>query len=582
MRKSIPKIASFALTVMLACTFFAACDIDDNSVQADLESVTIEVHGYESGAAEIEVLEYLDEYADRRLHSLSLSAKVAWKSGKGAYTVSWALIGDDLGCAVTAIDPGCTGGTVAALDFGSEAGKITLRATASGKNQVTADLVIWVGQEKPTVKQSSLYRLQQACDAGILHDGDLHDIAFYNNGDYSGSTLSRSAFPKVPAVLSEETENKIKQAFLDDYYQRLGSCDLNDEAARLYTTDDITLSKYCGTYNGAVVVKIYGIYDHTQAFWTETVTGQTWAREFRYNDGNFLRVWFEEAERVKVPFTVKTIENTMGSIFAYESAAVILKEPFHDMGDLAEGFGFHLDYDAEFFAAKALVVYIFNATTTGGKFDVLQLNKEDGKLVMDYRLTVGDETALSYWTVILEVNQTDIVGIDELVFTGHDAFPEAASANLVEEYGMFVRGEAWVDMMPYVQVCSFCSDENDYGVLDGNLVCTRCKKQNRPIERHPYLSGIEIGFYVDRPESGPEIPDIETIGITVTFVTADIKIKTEFAFMRTVPGTDAVTRARYYAARGVKLAGNYALYATVKIGNQKQTFPLAVTVNFAH
>lgn len=99
MKKS--KIAMIlGLIIVLTCGLVLNGCISYRPVKADLESVAIEVYGYESGAAEIEVLQYLDEYVGQRSHSLSLSSKVAWQDGRGDYTVSWNFLGDDLGCVI--------------------------------------------------------------------------------------------------------------------------------------------------------------------------------------------------------------------------------------------------------------------------------------------------------------------------------------------------------------------------------------------------------------------------------------------------------------------------------------------------
>ena len=79
-----------------------------------------------------------------------------------------------------------------------------------------------------------------------------------------------------------------------------------------------------------------------------------------------------------------------------------------------EGFGFYLDYDEAFFAQKSLVVYIFSATSTGGNLEVMRLSIKGEKLVMNIYLEPGMDAALSYWTVVLEVDKADANNLDKV------------------------------------------------------------------------------------------------------------------------------------------------------------------------
>lgn len=246
------------------------------------------------------------------------------------------------------------------------------------------------------------YRLQEAYDKELLTLGNLLDIAFYHDGSWPVE-ISRVPSPKNPTILSVETENKIKQTFIDD-------------SGEDHTLEDVTIAKYCGTYNGAVVVYLEGIYDCTQASWSETVGGI----KFKYNNGNHLLVW-KEIEYNTIPFTVGSIINKIGTL-NYEQTTIIDSlfsciQPY----DLLDGYDFLLNYNEEFFNDKALVVHIFNASTTSGSLEVKQLVKLDNQLFMDIIFLPGFDIALSYWVVVLEVNKIDIVDIEEVIIRDYKA-----------------------------------------------------------------------------------------------------------------------------------------------------------------
>jgi hypothetical protein len=57
-------------------------------------------------------------------------------------TVTWEIIGDNLGCEILIIDPCCTGGRLAFVKLGNTTGEILVRVTAKSKNELSADIVI--------------------------------------------------------------------------------------------------------------------------------------------------------------------------------------------------------------------------------------------------------------------------------------------------------------------------------------------------------------------------------------------------------------------------------------------------------
>lgn len=280
--KKLFRLSAVMLCAALICAVFSGCAI---SVPVNIESVRIDVYGYGNGVAEITLAK--DDYQNEN-DSISVSVSITWQ--KNTYIgnkldVVWGFIGDDLGCKVSIIDPCCTKGTLAVVKPGDRAGKAVLRATAKSKNEISANLVIWIGQESQTPDTvGKFYGLREAYNKGLLTEADIRDTAFYFQGQPPYiSSIYKPATPKNPEFLSAEAANKIKQAFLDDYY-------LNNGNAVIYSIDDISIESYCGTYNGAVVVYLHGLYGYYQAVWTDIIAGVP----FYYRDGNYLRVFKEE------------------------------------------------------------------------------------------------------------------------------------------------------------------------------------------------------------------------------------------------------------------------------------------------
>ncbi len=83
--------------------------------------------------------------------------------------------------------------------------------------------------------------------------------------------------------LSEELINEIKLAYIGD-------------RADNHTVNDVHISKYCGTYNGAVVLMLEGVYAYTEAEMTVNVAGVS----IRYCDGNQLRI-YKDGELYMMP-----------------------------------------------------------------------------------------------------------------------------------------------------------------------------------------------------------------------------------------------------------------------------------------
>jgi len=71
-------------------------------------------------------------------------------------------------------------------------------------------------------------------------------------------------------------------------------------------------------------------------------------------------------------------------------------------------------YDDEFFAENALVLYLFGASNTGGGIKINQIQRQDDTLTLITDFHEGMMTALSYWTVVIEVAQADVYGVTAL------------------------------------------------------------------------------------------------------------------------------------------------------------------------
>lgn len=155
------------------------------------------------------------------------------------------------------------------------------------------------GQDEPG--SAKFYRLSEAYETGIINKNDLMDIAFYHDGSWP-IYISRTPMAKTPESLEKETENKIKQTFLDEFILNGGS----DE----YTLENITISNYLGTYNKAIVVYLNGLYIYTEAETSEMVADI----RFNYPNGNYLRVFAEPEQGGQLWDTVDSYGQSADSV----------------------------------------------------------------------------------------------------------------------------------------------------------------------------------------------------------------------------------------------------------------------------
>ena len=98
--------------------------------------------------------------------------------------------------------------------------------------------------EKPT---GEIMGLKEAYEAGWLTHEDLKSIAYYYNSK-TDAVKDNGDFipvPKNPESLNNETLTAIRKAYREQYFE--------DKSTPL---DTITVTDYCGTYNGGVVATV--------------------------------------------------------------------------------------------------------------------------------------------------------------------------------------------------------------------------------------------------------------------------------------------------------------------------------------
>jgi len=71
-------------------------------------------------------------------------------------------------------------------------------------------------------------------------------------------------------------------------------------------------------------------------------------------------------------------------------------------------------YDDDFFAENALILYLFTSPNRGGKIDITRVQRQGDELTIITDFHRGSLAALGYWTVVIEVAQTDVNGINVL------------------------------------------------------------------------------------------------------------------------------------------------------------------------
>jgi len=135
-------------------------------------------------------------------------------------------------------------------------------------------------------------------------------------------------------------------------------------------------------------------------------------------------------EEVSIPFAVSGISNTMGSTENHELFTIVYSKEELDKAASQRYFQYWTDkggpynvyylkgltdkYNDDFFTENALVLYLFGAGNSGGKLSINQLTRNKDELTIVTNFHEGDLTAISYWTVVLDVTKADIDGITGL------------------------------------------------------------------------------------------------------------------------------------------------------------------------
>ena len=408
----IKNIIATLVALVLFAAIFAACVFPVNSFNANIESVKIQAHGFDESPSTISVSKEDLEDED---YSISVSVKITWQdntSGSKKLNVWWEFIGDDLGCEVIIIDPCCTNGTIAIVRLGDKTGEVTLRATAQSENSVSADLDILIGQEDGQSKIGGLYKLQEAYGLGFLTSEDIFDIVLFHQGQPPYiSTLWYPHTPKNPEFLSVETETKIKQTFLDDYSYE-GDYPIE------YTLNDITITKYCGTYHGAVAVMIDGLYGYDGGFTSETVAGIT----INYSNGNYLRVWVEEEYHNTIMdkptayfLSASHIENSADlpeaeliySRQELEKYTWYTRTGWSGNGDTVynqDSLEILTRYTDSFFDSRQLIAVCFSAGSGGDRYELTKIEYQDGAFIVYIKhVAHGMTDDMRYWLLLVEL-----------------------------------------------------------------------------------------------------------------------------------------------------------------------------------
>lgn len=148
------KKFGFVLVVALCAlgaTLFAGCDLNWLPINLDIKGVEIMV-GEATGAVTVSRGDRFDATAKVDINNVA------------SYDVTWAFVGDDLGCQVF-IDAATKRGKTANVSVGDVEGVVTLRATVTSKNTVTADLVIHIAERTVCPEDGDI-----EINAGIYND----------------------------------------------------------------------------------------------------------------------------------------------------------------------------------------------------------------------------------------------------------------------------------------------------------------------------------------------------------------------------------------------------------------------------
>ena len=130
--------------------------------------------------------------------------------------------------------------------------------------------------------EKKFYTVTEAYEEGLLTREQIMSIAYYHhegirrNEEVMGEDYI--PLPLTPEKLSDKTENCLKQAYLNEYYQDKNYAELSG----------VKIDRYYGTYNGQVVVMMSDDYSGgADIEWEEKVAGIN----IYYINGNSIKVW---------------------------------------------------------------------------------------------------------------------------------------------------------------------------------------------------------------------------------------------------------------------------------------------------
>ncbi|MCL2062157.1 MAG: hypothetical protein FWH03_06015 [Firmicutes bacterium] len=214
-----------------------------------------------------------------------------------------------------------------------------------------------------------------------------------------------------------------------------------------------------------------------------------------------------------IPFSVGLIKNQTNGV-QYDNFTAIITEPHSDVEtDLLDGFEFLRDYDEQFFAEKALIVYLFSFGTTDNILvEAKQLHKQGDKLILDINfvsISMEASHAISYWAVVLEVDKADISGAVEVEVnkTYPYVYRTIAAIHFYTSNGLIQHSEH--KLYDFTQL----TYSTKQGVSDYEIAAVFTQHQAEDL----FSSIIDIGIFQLKEQYSTPILDGDFWSLTVTF-----------------------------------------------------------------
>jgi len=131
-----------------------------------------------------------------------------------------------------------------------------------------------------------------------------------------------------------------------------------------------------------------------------------------------------------IPFKISAIVNSMGSRKSHNLFTIVRSKEELNQAASERFFQIWTDtgglynvyyladltekYDDEYFTDNALILYLFEAAYTGGRFEINKIQREGSKLTAITDFHMGMAAAISYWTIVLEAAQSAVYGVTAL------------------------------------------------------------------------------------------------------------------------------------------------------------------------